>query len=181
MPQLRRITLKLCQVALRIKNSVFIICLLEDEHELSLGMLIRLQHIYNFWLLHAILSTVLGNIGLYYPDLLFFAYFSVSKKRKTKRSPIDLKLHGTHFWKEISPEDLECTSGDLRGGHEAGGAPHPHDRLFCSLEQGPSLLDHVRWENHVPKDFIPFGLRLIFLFFENLKQAKTTILGWASG
>ena len=38
-PQLRRITLKLCQVALRIKNSVFIIYLLEDEQELSLGML----------------------------------------------------------------------------------------------------------------------------------------------
>ena len=39
MPQLRRIKLKLCQVALRIKNSVFIIYLLEDEQELSLGML----------------------------------------------------------------------------------------------------------------------------------------------
>ena len=39
MPQLRRITLKLCQVALHIKNSVFIIYLLEDEQELSLGML----------------------------------------------------------------------------------------------------------------------------------------------
>ena len=49
----------------------------------------------------------------------------VLKKRKIKRSPIDLKLHGTHFWKERSLEDLECTSGDLRGGHEAGGAPTP--------------------------------------------------------
>ena len=31
-------------------------------------------------------------------------------------------------------------------GREArpGGALHPRDRLFCSLEQGPSLLDHVR-------------------------------------
>jgi hypothetical protein len=38
-PQLRRITLKLCQVAFHIKNSVFIIYLLEDEQELSLGML----------------------------------------------------------------------------------------------------------------------------------------------
>ena len=37
-PQLRRITLKLFQVALRIKNSHFIIYLLEDEQELSLGM-----------------------------------------------------------------------------------------------------------------------------------------------
>ena len=25
-----------------------------------------------------------------------------------------------------------------------GGRPHPRDRLFCSLEQGPSLLDHVQ-------------------------------------
>ena len=38
-PQLRRITLELCQVALRIKNSVFIIYVLEDEQELSLGMI----------------------------------------------------------------------------------------------------------------------------------------------
>ena len=38
-PQLRRIILKLCQVALHIKNSVFIIYLLDDEQELSLGML----------------------------------------------------------------------------------------------------------------------------------------------
>ena len=38
---------------------------------------------------------------------------------------------------------------EQRGAHEVGGvpkggAPHPRDRLFCSLEQGPSLLDHVR-------------------------------------
>ena len=72
MPQLWRITLKLCQVALRIKNSVFIIYLLEDEQELSLGMLICLQRIYNFWLLHAILSTVLDIIGLYYSLLYYF-------------------------------------------------------------------------------------------------------------
>ena len=58
-------------------------------------------------------------------NFCFFAYFRVSKKRKFKRSPIDLKLHGTHFWKERSPEDLECTSGDLRGGHEAGGRAQP--------------------------------------------------------
>ena len=35
--------------------------------------------------------------------------------------------------------------GGPRGrGGALGGAPHPRDRLFCSLEQGPSLLDHVR-------------------------------------
>ena len=32
-----------------------------------------------------------------------------------------------------------------RGRAQGGGyAPHPRDRLGCSLEQGPSLLDHVR-------------------------------------
>ena len=39
--------------------------------------------------------------------------------------PIDLKIYGDYFWTRRSPEDLECTSGDLRGGHEAGGAPTP--------------------------------------------------------
>ena len=34
--------------------------------------LIRLQRIYNFWLLHAILSTILDIIGLYCPILLFW-------------------------------------------------------------------------------------------------------------
>ena len=54
---------------------------------------------------------------------------------------------------------------EQQGAHEVGGraqgggcAPHPRDRLGCSLEQGPSLLDHVRWENHVPEGFIPFGI-----------------------
>ena len=58
-PQLSRITLKLCQVALHTKNSVFIIYLLEDEEELSLGMLIRLQRIYNLWSIHAIILSIL--------------------------------------------------------------------------------------------------------------------------
>ena len=41
------------------KNSIFIIYLLEDEEELSLGMLIRLQRIYNFLLFHAIILSIL--------------------------------------------------------------------------------------------------------------------------
>ena len=71
-PQLRRITLKLCLVALRIKNSIFIIYLLEDEKELSLGMLIRLQRIYNFWLFHAIILPLLDVYGLYFTHLYHF-------------------------------------------------------------------------------------------------------------
>ena len=35
----------------------------------------------------------------------------------------------------------------------------------------PSLLDHNLSKNRAAEDLIPFGLRLIFLFFEILKQA----------
>ena len=54
-----------------------------------------------------------------------FPCFRISQKRKIKQSPIDLKLHGTYFWIRRSPEDLECTSGDQRGSHEAGGRAYP--------------------------------------------------------
>ena len=54
-----------------------------------------------------------------------FPCFRVSQKRKIKRSPIDLKLHGTYFWKESNSGDLESTSRKLRGSHEVGGRTHP--------------------------------------------------------
>ena len=41
----------------------------QGAHEVGV---IRLQRIYNFWLLHAILSTVLDYIGLYFPLLYYF-------------------------------------------------------------------------------------------------------------
>ena len=63
-----------------------------------------------------------------------------------------------------------------RGAHEAGGAPRGGGRALLSpgrldrfLTCTPSPLDHVRSKNHAPEGFIPFGLRLIFLFFETLK------------
>ena len=58
-----------------------------------------------------------------------------------------------------------------RGAHKTGGVPcrGGRGRLGCFLTCTPSPLDHVRSENHVPEGFIPFGLRLIFLFFETLK------------
>ena len=76
-PQLRRITLKLCQVALHIKNFVFIIYLLEDEQELSLGMLdtfptyllffiVPCYIIYRFGHYWALLSTFILFLGLTY-------------------------------------------------------------------------------------------------------------------
>ena len=55
MPQLIRITLKLCLVAFHIKNSVFIIYLLEDEQELSLGMLDNVSIIFDCSMLYYLL------------------------------------------------------------------------------------------------------------------------------
>ena len=65
---------------------------------------------------------------------------------------------------------------EQRGAHKGGGrawggrrAPLPRALLLDVLTEGPSPLDHVRSENHVPEGFIPFGLRLIFFFCETLK------------
>ena len=67
---------------------------------------------------------------------------------------------------------------EQRGPHEGGGRawggggearPLPRALLVDFLTYTPSPLDHVRFENHVPEGFIPFGLRLIFFFCETLK------------
>ena len=49
--------------------------------------------------------------------------------------------------------------------------PHPRGHLEAFLTSTPSLLDCFRSKNNAPEGFIPFGLCLIFLFFEILKQA----------
>ena len=62
-----------------------------------------------------------------------------------------------------------------RGAHKTGAGPKggawPLSRgAFGSLLTfTPSSPDHVRSKNHAPEGFIPFGLRLTFLFFEILK------------
>ena len=67
-------------------------------------------------------------------------------------------------------------SGEPRGAHEGGGhaqgvgaPPVPRALLVAFLTWTSCPLDHVRFENHVPEGFIPFGLRLIFFFCETLK------------
>ena len=63
-----------------------------------------------------------------------------------------------------------------RGAHETGGRAQQGGRglLSCGflgsfLTCTPIPLDHVGSKNHAPEGFIPFGLCLIFLFFEILK------------
>ena len=58
-----------------------------------------------------------------------------------------------------------------------GRASLPHSHLEASLTSTPSLLDCFHSKNNSPKGFIPFGLCLIFLFFESLKQAKNSNSG----
>ena len=73
--------------------------------------------------------------------------------------------------------------GEPRGAHEGGGraqgggrAPLPCGFLVASLTYTPSLLDCFRSKNNSPEGFILFGLRLIFLFCETLKQGKKTAI-----
>ena len=54
------------------KKSDFIIYLLEDEQELSLGMLIHLQHIYNFLLFHAAILSFLDVLQSFYSHFISF-------------------------------------------------------------------------------------------------------------
>ena len=56
-----------------------------------------------------------------------------------------------------------------RGRTLQGGALLSCGGSGCFLTCTPSSLDLVRSKNHVPEGFIPFGLCLIFLFFETLK------------
>ena len=68
-------------------------------------------------------------------------------------------------------------SVEQHGAHDDGGhAPLPRAFLVDVLT-GPSPLDHVRSENHVPEGFIPFGLHLIFFLCETLKWAKNNNSG----
>ena len=67
-------------------------------------------------------------------------------------------------------------SGEPRGAHEGGGhaqgvgrASLPRGFVEASLMSTSSSPDLVRSKSHAPEGFIPFGLCLIFLFFEILK------------
>ena len=62
-----------------------------------------------------------------------------------------------------------------------GRALLPRGRLVSFLTSTPILLDCVCSKSNSPEGFIPFGLRLIFLFFETLKQGKKQELSLGSG
>ena len=59
--------------------------------------------------------------------------------------------------------------------------PLPRAFLVASLTYTTSLLDCFRSKNKFREGFIPFGLRLIFLFCETLKQGEKEKLALGSG
>ena len=59
--------------------------------------------------------------------------------------------------------------------------PLPRPFLVPSLTCTPSLLDCFLSKNNSPEGFVLFGLRLIFLFCETLKQGKKQKLALGSG
>ena len=91
-----------------------------------------------------------------------------------------MKPSGELFFEQKQSRRLEVDVRDASRkprGREAcptppGRAPHPRGHLETSFTSTPSLLDHIRSKNNAPEGFIPFGLRLIFLFFETLKYAR---------
>ena len=119
----------------------FIIYLLEDEQELSLGMLICLQRIYNFWfsmlyylLFWALLGIIIHFYIIFGTNLLTggpaqnccFCLFQCFEEKEyqteSKRNEINWR---SYFCKETYRIDLGPTSGDEGGAHEGRGRAHP--------------------------------------------------------
>ena len=75
----------------------------------------------------------------------------------------------------------KSVGGASRGPGDRGrsqGVGAPSYLLFPGLNS--KSLGLYPFQNRAPEGFIPFGLRLIFLFFEILKQAINNNMGWAS-
>ena len=66
---------------------------------------------------------------------LFFPCFRISQKRKTKRSPIDLKIDGSYFWTRRRPQSQRVGPEESRAAHEGGGRAHPPGRASLPREQ----------------------------------------------
>ena len=113
---------------------------------------------------------------------VFFAYFSISKKRNTKWSPNGIKLSRWFFLDQTTPRRLGVQVRRATRRPQGWRArPLPHALLVDPLTCTPSLPYCFLSKNNFSEGFIPFGLRLIFLFFETTKQGKNRNWHWALG
>ena len=92
-----------------------------------------------------------GGIRFLAPTLFVWGYVGIYRRKKYARG---------------------ATRGPRGRGRALGGRPHPRDRLFCSLEQGPSLLGLIREENHVPKRIFFVWTPFDILFLRNTEIGK---------
>ena len=127
--------------------------------------------LFNFHILLATFYTISGTNTLIQclVPVPICCMFYVSQKPNIKRSPNGIKtdedffgiyvIFGKKNQRETMPE------GDTRQGRALG----PRGHLEASLTSTPIFLDCFHSKNNAPEGFIPFGLCLIFLFFETLK------------
>ena len=121
-------------------------------------------------------------------QFVVFAYFSVSQKRNIKRIPNGMKPPRGSFLEQMQSMrlgvDVKEAARKPRGREARPGGwarPLPLAFLVASLTYTLSLLDCFRSKNNFPEGFIPFGLRLIFLFCETPKQGEKQKLAPGSG
>ena len=134
---------------------------------------------YNFHILLATFYTIFGtNILIQCPvPVPVCCMFFVSQNIHIKQSPNGIKTDGDFvgniydFWEEKSTRD------DARGGHEGPtrveGAPPTSWPPWSFLDVDSKSLEMLYFQKWVPWSFRSIGLRLVFLFFETLKQGKT--------
>ena len=77
------------------------------------------------------------------------------RKRISNGVQTEWNLRESYFWNKRDPEDLEWTSSNQRGSHEAGGAPPPwacppplwapRDSIDLLL---PPIYTYVPWKHH---------------------------------
>ena len=72
------------------------------------------------------------------------------------------------FGMEAIQETWSRRQGSFEEATRQGGAPPPSWAARDSLDVHSKSI-RLLSKNHAPKGFIPFGLHLIFLFFETLK------------
>jgi len=127
--------IKIVLASCHLKNYFVITYLLEDEQELSLGMLIRCKRIYNFWcsmlvfypMPHVFYAFTFVFRLISCTNLLtrcprpvaVFCCFSISEKFWRKYSRKGLKIHGDQFL----PGTKTDTEGDPEGGQGASSRP----------------------------------------------------------
>ena len=95
-------------------------------------MLIRLQRIYNFFIVPCYYITPFGCLWA----LFYTFYLSVFRRKGISNGvQTERNLRQRDFWEDYDPGDLEFTSEEPRGGQEIGGCP-PTGRAPCLM--GPS-------------------------------------------